>query len=82
MANRLTAGELASERTKWEQRIAELEMGNGELQVRVERLGAGLESVSKQKEESEQSNRRVIANLKEKIKSLTERVGEVQSQLV
>ena len=41
-----------------------------------------LDGVSKQKEEIEASNKRVITNLKEKIRSLTERVGEVQSQLV
>jgi hypothetical protein len=38
--------------------------------------------LSRQKEEADQSNKRVIVNLKDKIRHLTERVNEIQSQMV
>lgn len=50
--------------------------------MRFDKTFASFDLLSRQKEEIESSNRKVIANLKEKIKSLTDRVNELQGQLV
>jgi prefoldin subunit 5 len=48
----------------------------------MEKAGSALEILSRQKEEIEQSNKKVIANLKDKIKGQTDRINDMQSQLV
>jgi N12 class adenine-specific DNA methylase len=48
----------------------------------VSRLTNSYESLAKQKEEGELSNKKVIANLKEKLKGQTDKISEMQNQIV
>ena len=52
------------------------------MQSKCDKLCANYESLQRQREDAESSNKRVLGNLRERIKSLTERVNELQDQLV
>ena len=82
MQCKIISSESNTEKTRLEAKVKELETSNQELQAKSEKLLASYELIQRQREDAENSSKRVIANLRDRVKTLTDNTSHLQSQLM
>ena len=78
----LKTTELNNEITRLKDHVHDCEQDKNQLLHQYERMANRFEILVLQKEEGDTANKRVISNLKDKIKSLNDRVNEQQKSIM
>lgn len=73
---------MSNELVKVKDQLRRAEDERNEITLQMDRISNKYEILLLQKEEGDTANKKVISNLKEKIKSLNERVNEQQKNLL
>ena len=74
--------ELTKELSAKKENLANLEEDNNELTKQIESFQSKVKEIKIQKEESDTANKKVIQNLKDKIKSQNEKITDLQKRII
>ena len=74
--------ELTKELNTKKENLANLEEDNNELTKQIESFQSKVKEIKIQKEESDTANKKVIQNLKDKIKSQNEKITDLQKRII